>query len=176
MNQPADRGQGERVRAALREFEGPLLRYARRITGDLETARDVVQETFLRLWREDTAELDGRMPQWLFTVCRNYALDVRRKEKRMTTLAEPIAADTTTREPSPEELAEHRDTSTEILGWLDRLPDNQQEVIRLKFQNGLRYKQIAEITGLSATNVGFLIHKGIKTLRERAARLEASSS
>lgn len=174
MNHPVD-GQRERVRSALREFEGPLVRYAQRITGDLEIARDVVQETFLRLWREDTAELDGRLPQWLFTVCRNYALDVRRKETRMTTLAEPIAADTFTNETPPDELAEQRDTAKEVFAWLDRLPANQQEVIRLKFQNGLKYKQIAEITGLTATNVGFLIHKGMKALRERAARFLANS-
>ena len=49
---------------------------------------------------------------------------------------------------------------------LDRLPDNQQEVIRLKFQNDLSYREISEITGLSVSNVGFLLHVGIKRLRE----------
>ena len=47
------------------------------------------------------------------------------------------------------------------------LPANQQEVIRLKFQHGLSYKQIAEVTQLSVSNVGFLIHAGLKTLRQR---------
>jgi RNA polymerase sigma-70 factor (ECF subfamily) len=47
------------------------------------------------------------------------------------------------------------------------LPDNQQEVIRLKVQNGLSYREISEVTGLSVSNVGFLLHKGIKTIREK---------
>ena len=47
------------------------------------------------------------------------------------------------------------------------LPANQQEVLRLKFQNGFSYKQIAGITGLSVSNVGFLIHTGIQRLRKR---------
>lgn len=175
MNQPTGGGQRERVRTALAEYEGPLLRYALRITRDLERARDVVQETFLRLWREDAVAMDGRLPQWLFTVCRNYALDVRRKETRMTTLAEPIAAGEQARESAPDEIATHNETTTQVFAWIDSLPDNQQEVIRLKFQNGLRYKQIAEITGLSVTNVGFLIHKGIKALREKAEKLEAAT-
>ena len=170
MNEPAG-GQRDRVRSALSQYEGPLLRYAQRITGDAERARDVVQETFLRLWREDSDVINGRLPQWLYTVCRNYAFDVRRKETRMTTMAEPMAAETPAREPPPDEAAVTSDTADRVLEWLDLLPANQQEVIRLKFQNGLRYKQIAEVTGLSVTNVGFLIHKGVKTLRERARRL-----
>jgi RNA polymerase sigma-70 factor (ECF subfamily) len=48
---------------------------------------------------------------------------------------------------------------------LDELPVNQREVIRLKFQNDLSYKEIAEITQLSMTNVGFLLHVGLKRLR-----------
>ena len=46
------------------------------------------------------------------------------------------------------------------------LPPNQQEVLRLKFQHSLSYREISSITGLSETNVGFLIHVGIKRLRE----------
>ena len=45
------------------------------------------------------------------------------------------------------------------------LPDNQQECIRLKFQHGMSYKQISQITSLTVTNVGFLIHTGLKSVR-----------
>jgi len=48
---------------------------------------------------------------------------------------------------------------------LEELPENQRAVIALKFQNGLSYKQISQQTGLSVSNVGFLIHTGLKTLR-----------
>ena len=49
------------------------------------------------------------------------------------------------------------------------LPDNQQEVVRLKFQDGLSYKEIAGVTGLTVSNVGFLIHTAIHTLRREFA-------
>ena len=91
----------------------------------------------------------------------------------MTTLAEPIATDASDYESSPADVMATADTAEQVLGWLDRLPDNQREVIRLKFQNGLKYRQIAEITGQSVNYVGFLIHKGIKSLREKAARLRS---
>ena len=48
---------------------------------------------------------------------------------------------------------------------LESLPTNQREVIRLKFQNGFSYQEISRISGHSVSNVGYLIHAGMKTLR-----------
>lgn len=153
------------VLAALIRFEGPLLRYAQRLTGDLETARDVVQETFLKLCKEDRAAIDGHLSQWLFTVCRNRALDVQRKERRMST-ATDLDQRTAPRVDSPHAALEAREAAAKVLRLVDRLPVNQQEVIRLKFQNELTYREISDVTGLTVTNVGFLLHVGIKRLRE----------
>jgi len=157
--------QSEWVREALHQFEGPLVRYAQRITGDLEAARDVVQDTFLRLCREEPASVDGHLSQWLFTVCRNRALDIHRKERRMTT-ATDLDQRNSTRMAGPQDAAALGDSGSKVMRLLDRLPDNQQEVIRLKFQNDLSYREISEITELSVSNVGFLLHVGIKRLRE----------
>src|SRR5438477_9643031 len=72
------------VAAAVSRYEGKLLVYARQILGDAERARDVVQEVFARLCAANRASLDGHLVEWLYRVCRNRSLDVRRKEKRMT--------------------------------------------------------------------------------------------
>ena len=66
--------QAQQVGEALREYERPLVSYALGITGNLEQARDVVQDTFLKLCNQDPAKLDGHLAQWLYTVCRNRAL------------------------------------------------------------------------------------------------------
>ena len=66
---------------------------------------------------------------------------------------------------SPEESAEQRDSHGQIMGMMQKLPENQREVVRLKFQNGLSYKEIASVTDLSISNVGFLLHAALKTLR-----------
>jgi RNA polymerase sigma-70 factor (ECF subfamily) len=65
--------------------------------------------------------------------------------------------------------AEIDDAMSHVLRSLRQLPRNQQECIRLKFQGGLSYKQISHFTNLTVTNVGFLIHTGLKTLRQRLA-------
>lgn len=145
------------------------MRYAQRITGDAHRAADVVQETFLKLCREDQASLDGHLAQWLYTVCRNKALDVRRKEARMTALAEPTHVERNGHVP-PDQSVETRDTADRILQCVGELTDNQQECIRLKFQHGLSYREIAAVTELSVSNVGFQIHTGLKKVRQRMHR------
>ena len=84
---PAD---DDDLTALLRRFELPLLQYATRILGDRDRARDVVQETFVELQRSPRWQSDAAPAKWLFTVCRNRALNICRKEKRMTYLDEEI--------------------------------------------------------------------------------------
>jgi len=79
-------GKAEWLRSAIERFEGPLTRYAASLTGDVEGARDVVQDTFVRLCGQTPEQLNGCLAAWLFTVCRHRALNVRRKESRMTAL------------------------------------------------------------------------------------------
>lgn len=146
------------------------MRYANRLLGDEDLARDVVQDAFLRLWQADQASLDGRLAPWLFTVCRNRATDVRRKESRMTTLSDQQLESSQRCDPTPD---------GNVLALLAGLPERQQEVLRLKFQCGLTYRQISEVTQLTVSHVGVLLHNGIKTIREKlgaAGRLDPSVS
>lgn len=154
------------IRSAVSQFEGRLVRYAAQITGDVESARDVVQDTFMKLCAEQQADLDGHLAQWLFTVCRNRALDVNRKEKRMTTITDKQAATQPGREREQAAVAEQQEDTQRILRLVDGLPDNQREVVRLKFQNGLSYREISTVTELSVSNVGYLLHTAIQRLRK----------
>jgi len=165
MKSSENQDQSGDVKALLHRLQGPLIRYALLITGDLDRARDVVQDTFLQLCSENRASLNGHLEQWLYTVCRNRALDVRRKEGRMHPITETTAEPISDR---PDALVSLQRTETfqSALKILETLPVSQQEVIRLKFQNELSYKEISQVTGLSVTNVGFLIHAGLKSIRQ----------
>ena len=61
------------------------------------------------------------------------------------------------------------------MSLLAALPPNQREVVRLKFQNQLSYREISNLTRLTETNIGFLLHTALKTLRQRFERLDAGS-
>jgi RNA polymerase sigma factor (sigma-70 family) len=153
------------IQSVLARYEQPLIRYAAHITGDLERAREVVQDTFLKLCRRKSSERDDHLAPWLYTVCRNRALDVRRKEKRMTGIDEARLQAIPVRPEFPAAL-ERKEQLMEVLDVLGTLPANQQEVLRLKFQGDLSYREISRIANISISNVGFLIHTGLKTIRE----------
>ena len=154
--------------SALERYEASLVRYATAILGDQDRARDVVQDTFLRLCEEQPARIDGYLAQWLFTVCRNRALDNLRKDRRSTPLA--ISKSDLGQQMQPAAELENREVLEQILQLVERLPASQREVFLLKFQCDLSYNEISQITGLSVTNVGFLIHTGLKTVRNKVDR------
>lgn len=164
---PALCSSADLVRRALRDFEGMLIGYVANLTGgDIEMARDVVQDTLIKLHAQDPAKLDGPgLKAWLFTVCRNRALDLLRRNRRMVSWEDSAMEDLPDATPLPDTQAADADETALVLSFLRRLAPNQAEVLRLKFQNDLSYQEIADITGLSATNVGFLIHTGLKKLR-----------
>ncbi len=158
--------KAEWVREALEQYEAPLVRYAIRLTGDLEVARDVVQDTFLKLCAADPGRIDHHLAPWLYRVCRNRALDVMKKENRM----QPLATDEAEAQPSPQRApraaAEGRETESALLEAIGALPEKQREAFRLKFQDQMTYKEIGEVTGASVNSVRYLIHTALKTLRE----------
>ena len=169
----------EWIGSAIDQYQGRLIRFASRITGDVESARDVVQDTFLRLCREDLDRVRDHLPAWLFRVCRNRALDVRKKESPLQALDDDHGT-SSLEEPGDDAHArlEKGDDARRLLAAVGTLPAAQQEALRLRFQEELSYKEISAVTGHSVGSVGFLIHAGIKQLRERlrsdepAVRLE----
>jgi RNA polymerase sigma factor (sigma-70 family) len=123
----------------------------------------------MELQRDQRRQSDHAPAKWLFTACRNRALNICRKEKRMTYLDEEILEKEPSQEPAPNEHIEREEASGFLLRIVATLPARQQEVLQLKFQNDLSYQEIKEITKLSVSHVGVLIHTALKTLRARHA-------
>lgn len=153
-------------------YQSRLLRYAHHWCRRFAWSCDVVQDTFAKLveqrQRGTTFRSEAHLRAWLYRVCRQRAIDLLRKEKRMSSSLETDAVpDPTAGDPADSAL--RRDTSDQVQHQLNRLSENQQEVVRLKFEGGLSYREIADVTGLSVSNVGFLLHTAISTLKERLA-------
>lgn len=85
----------------------------------------------------------------------------------MTLMTESTAATFASSAPDPATEVEQGESAAEVMRMLHDLPDGQKEAIVLKFGHGLSYKEIAAVTGHSVSNVGFLIHTGLKTVRQR---------
>jgi RNA polymerase sigma-70 factor (ECF subfamily) len=159
------------ILSLVRRYERPLCSYAYGLLRNLEWARDAVQDTFLRLCGQKPEKLKGHEAPWLFRVCRNRSLDILRKEKRIEPMDEPTEASATSADPLPNQQAAQNDLTGLLPRFLCKLPKNQQEVIRLKFQQQMSYREIAQCTELSESNVGYLLHTGLKTLREQMINL-----
>jgi len=132
-----------------------------------------VQEVFLRLCDQEQDAVESHLAEWLYTVCRNLAIDARRKERRMRLISEEQEATFAAEHESPNEAAERVDSYGRVVEAMQALPPRQQEIVRLKFQHGMSYKQIGEVMKLTATNVGFILHTAIKSLRDQLAEERA---
>lgn len=171
--------QPEWVLAALRKHEGPLLRYAASLVGETR-AQDVVQDAFLRLCSQPAHSVQDHSAAWLFTVCRNRAIEIRRAERRLRRIEEN---DERLEAPDSVPLAklERAENVSRVGAAVAALPQKQREVLRLKVEAGLSYKDIAAVMNLTVSNVGFILHTAITAIRdalteqEQAPRAERSA-
>lgn len=162
---------GPSLEAVIAAHQTPLLRYALRIVRDEESAQDVVQETFMRYLKAPPSEGNPKqLSAWLFRVAHNLCVDLIRKESRMRESCEQI--EIPAHDPPASDGFVAEETSRQLGELLARLTENQRTVIVLKFQEKKSYREISEITGLTVTNVGFLIHRGLKKMAEFARKEE----
>lgn len=160
----------EWVAQVFAQLESPLVAYVRRRTGgDVEAARDVVQEAFVKLCQQSWPDIEEHATAWLYRTCRNRAIDITRREGRMNAIQSGtnVSSLHDRSERQPDEQASRGEQIDRMRSQIDRLPERQQEILRLRLHDGLSYKQIAQVTGLTATNVGYLLHQAISSLRLR---------
>src|SRR5436853_1241126 len=120
----------KRMQVLLRRFEIPLLQFATRITGDRERARDVVQETFVK-FQNNGAFQSPEPATWLFTVCRNGALNVCRKERRMQYVDEELVEAREAEQLMPFERLERQEAAGFLLRIVATHPTRQHAVLQL---------------------------------------------
>ena len=158
----------EWLHTLFERYERPLVAYvARLLGGDWDNARDCVQDVFLRLCREPRENVEGYVEAWLFKCCRNRAMDRNRKESLMVV---QYASEHVSKAPGNASHPSESLVSLEEKGKLQHeiglLSQREQEVLVLRLQQGLSYKQIAEVMELSVSHVGVLIHQAVTNLRK----------
>ena len=158
-----------RLEAIVAEHETALLRYAARLVNSPDTAQDVVQNVFVKLarnWHEGM-RASPRLKGWLYRVTHNEAVDQIRRETRRRKLHEKHAERLLDECPDghncPSPLDDRREV---VLAHVRRLHPREQQVIILRLQEGLSYREISEITGRTRGNVGNILHHAVKKLSE----------
>ena len=154
------------VLSLLDRYEVKLTHYAMRILGDLGLAQDVVQQTFLKLCKLSPEDIEQSPEAWLYTVCRNQALDELRKRQRMRTTVSPKwESISETNATDPTKPCETQDLWECLQDIVRNLPQRQREVLVL-WADGLSYREIALITQHKEISVRVLMHRALKRLRK----------
>jgi RNA polymerase sigma-70 factor (ECF subfamily) len=158
---------GMTVEDVVAEYESALLRYATRLVNDTSAAQDVVQDVFIKLcrgWRNGSHPGE-QLRSWLFRVTHNAAVDYIRRESRLRVLHERQAEHAAVEAPAGQRrtlLA--KETHALVLEHLRLLDPREQQVVVLRLQEGMSYREIADVTGRSEGNVGCILHHALKKL------------
>ena len=147
-----------------------LLALASRILGDADEARDVAQESFLRIWRQAANWRAGeaRFDTWLHRVALNLCRDrLRRRKERPLNEDEALQlADTA---PSPDEHLEAADRSARMAAALAALPERQREAIVLQYYQELSNIDAAALMEISVEALESLLSRARRQLRNQLA-------
>lgn len=139
----------------------PLFRYVHRWTGDRETAADITQEAFVRYLRADVPEDEAR--PWLFRVAGNLVRDRRRRRERRARLVQRWVWLHESDQASPEpERSLEMERAREALS---RLSERDRQILLLR-EEGLAYRQIAEVVGVAPGSVGTLLARALRRFKE----------
>jgi RNA polymerase sigma factor (sigma-70 family) len=166
--------ESETIEELFAALESPLLNYALRLAGEAGVAEDVVQEAFMRLHAQFVEVRDPR--RWLYRTVHNLSLNHRRQAGKTVPLTLPgdeaasAANDTADPQPLPDEQIARWEGIGLVRLSLEGLDERSRELVRLKFNEELSYKQISARTGLNIGNVGYILHHALKTLADELAR------
>ena len=138
-----------------------IRRYAARLLSNLDAGKDIAQEVFLRLEQQRSTVTHPQA--WAYKTARNLVIDHYRRSDKTESLTEDLPADATRFDPSI--LTEKKEILTMIQQKINDLSPRHREVLRLKFQEGLKYAEIAEVLGETVTTVAWLLHEAIAMLR-----------
>lgn len=164
----------ETIEELFTALESPLLSYALRLSGERGPAEDIVQEAFMKLHAQFGEVRDPK--RWLYRTVHNLALNHRRKNSKIVLLEQPAedgssaSADTTDPEPLPDEQIARWEGIGLVRLSLETLDERSRELVRLKFNDDLSYKEISTRTGLKTGHIGYLLHQALKAIADELAK------
>jgi RNA polymerase sigma-70 factor, ECF subfamily len=147
----------------IRAYESCLLRYTARLVNDHNSAEDVVQDTFIKLFRcwKKLKDKPKNLNSWLYRVAHNQAIDLIRKEQNYRKAMENHAENLINSGSETEEKQYLEKKQKIVLDNIDKLSPAEKEVFLLRLEEGLSYKDISLTTNRAIGNVGKLLHRAV---------------
>lgn len=171
-------GDDRALNRLIERWEQPLFAFAWRYMHNAADARDLVAETFVRLYQQrERLREDTKLSAWLFTALTNLCHNQHRWRRRHPTVSfhAPTEEGTNLEEvipsgsPHPTRTIENEEAVSQLMSAIDRLPHDLKTTILLHHYEGLSYREISDITGCSERGVETRLYRARQKLREQLA-------
>ena len=171
-------GDREAFRTLVESHSRGVFRLAFRMTGNEQDAEDVVQETFLRAYRQlDKFQAKASFSTWLFRIAANYSLDLIRRRKRRQELSPAAGSDGDTgllqavpsNRPTPDRLALSGQFKEQLNSAMEELSPQERTAFVLRHFEGLSIEDIGASLGTSANATKHSIFRAVQKLRHSLA-------
>ena len=168
--QQIQKGDKSAFRVLVEKYQQTAFRLAFRMLGDEDEARDVVQDSFIRIWEKfNTYNDNEKFTSWMYRIVSNRAIDSLRASRRRPTISlEKLIPETLEAgESNPDVLLENREAGELIQLITSGLPEKQQLVFSLRDLQGLSPKEVQDISGMTETAIKSNLYHARKTIREK---------
>jgi RNA polymerase sigma-70 factor (ECF subfamily) len=164
-------GKLEALAELYRRYRQPLYGFLLKRTNKPAAAEDLLQTTFERVIKYRASYKGNSFKGWLYTIARNVLHDRQRLDGRLPLKNGLDLGQLPHTTPSAETDWEDRETRGQSQRALAALPANYREVVDLAWKRGLKYAEIAEVLGITETNVKVRMHRAIKQLQINYAKI-----
>jgi len=145
-----------------------IYQYARYRVANREAAEDLTSDIFnkaLDAFKSFNPE-KAAFSTWIFSIARNTIIDYYRKHAKESKVMRSPEPENAFSPDSPEEKLSRSEEIARLLQYIQKLNENERELISLKFSGGITNREIARVTGLSESNVGTILCRAIRKLRD----------
>lgn len=172
-----DAGDEQALAALVERYQTDIFRFCLHYLKNVESAREMAQETFLRIYTARSRfEVDRKFKPWMLCIARNLCLNEikRRRTVQMETLEEYASSARTesggvlrAADDNPYEILRTQERHGFVLTMLDSLPEESREVVVLRYFEKLSAREIAEIVDSTEGAVRTRLHRILKQMRDR---------
>jgi len=169
-------GDQRACRDLVRRYERPVYSVLMRVVRRAEDAEDLVQETFVKVFRAlDRYDVERPFSAWIFTIASLLAIDHLRRRRVQTvslSVSDPGSGEERTMDVEdkglkPDEITSNREEESATEQLIDGLPEHYRIVVLLRHQQDLSYEEIAEALNLPLGTVKARIHRARALLKDR---------
>ena len=161
-------GTAELLGSLYEQYLPRVFQYVNYRVGEVTTAEDLTSDIFNKALTNYTKYDSGKaaFSTWIFSIARNTIIDYYRRRSRERKLRGEVQSKDVTFSKSAEEEASRSEDVRKLHDCLARLTPNERELVSLKFSSEMTNREISRITGLSESNVGTILCRAVRKLRD----------